>query len=100
MAEALYKALHKLNETNESDVFNLSSERGYSVLDILNYCQNIIGKEINYNLAERRKGDPDVLISDCSKAGKLLNWKPQNSDIRNIIKSAWNWHKFLRKNLL
>ena len=97
LVDAHYKAFLKLNETNESDVFNLSSECGLSVLEIINYCHSIIGKEVNYVQSERRKGDPDILVSDCLKAKKLLDWKPQNSNIENIVKSAWKWQKYFNK---
>ena len=100
LIEAHYKAFLRLEETNCSDSFNLSSENGFSVLDILKSVEILTDKKINYVLAERRKGDPDVLISDCSKAKELLNWDPQNSNIENIISSALNWHKYLNKHIL
>tara|TARA_Y100000816_G_scaffold292531_1_gene288401 strand:+ start:92 stop:1069 length:978 start_codon:yes stop_codon:yes gene_type:complete len=100
LVDAHFKAFKKLNEKNQSDSFNLSSENAYSVLDIISYCQKIVGKKINYRICERRIGDPEILISDCSKAMKLLNWKPLHSDIENIIRSAWNWFKFHKKYLL
>ena len=100
LVDAHFKAFKMLQDKNESDSFNLSSEKAYSVLEIIHHCQRIIGKKIDYIKCKRRIGDPEILISDCSKAMKLLNWKPLHSDIENIIRSAWNWYKFHKKNLL
>lgn len=100
LVEAHYKAFLRLKETNESDFFNLSSEISLSVLEILRSIESLTAKEINYVFAERREGDPDILLSDCSKARKILKWVPKNSNIENIISSALNWHKYLNKYIL
>ncbi|SQA16954.1 UDP-glucose 4-epimerase [Streptococcus agalactiae] len=42
---------------------------------------------------KRRAGDPAVLIASSEKAKKLLNWEPAYTNIENIIKTAWTWHK-------
>jgi UDP-glucose 4-epimerase len=40
----------------------------------------------------RRLGDPAVLVADSLKATHNLGWKPEFSDLDEIIKSAWHWH--------
>ena len=37
---------------------------------------------------KRRDGDPPVLVANNSKAFDILGWKPQHSEIENIIRSA------------
>jgi UDP-glucose 4-epimerase len=43
-------------------------------------------------IAGRRPGDPARLVANRDFAEKVLGWRPQNSDIENIIATAWRWH--------
>lgn len=41
----------------------------------------------------RREGDPDALYANSQKAKTELNWKIKFNDVREIIETAWRWHK-------
>ena len=41
----------------------------------------------------RRPGDPAVLIASPEKITRELNWDPRHSDIREIVRTAWDWHR-------
>ena len=41
--------------------------------------------------AERREGDPPVLVADPSRITEALGWQPQHSSLEPIIESAWKW---------
>ena len=41
---------------------------------------------------KRRQGDAPILIADPSNAYKILDWKPRLSNIKTIIRDAWQWH--------
>lgn len=92
LADAHLKALNYLANGGSSQIINLGTGNGNSVLEIINKSMSITGKKINYEFAPRRSGDPDVLVADFNKAKKLLNWEPDFS-IEEIISTAWNWHK-------
>ena len=77
---------------NICDAFNLGSGIGFSIKEILSECMNITGTKIDYKIFPPREGDPASLIADIEKAQNYLSWKPQHSDIKNIISSAWKWH--------
>ena len=47
-------------------------------------------------IADRREGDPDILIADASKIEKELGWKPKY-DLQCIVESAWKWHQKINK---
>jgi UDP-glucose 4-epimerase len=51
-----------------------------------------------YTIVDRRKRDVDLLVCSNSKAKKLLNWQPKNSDIKKIIKDEILWVMYLIKN--
>lgn len=73
-------------------ILNLGTEVGYSVKEIILLSENILNKEIKKTYADKREGDPAILVASNKLAKKILNWKPQN-DIYDIIKSASNWRK-------
>ena len=41
--------------------------------------------------ADRRDGDPPVLVADPTRARKLLNWTPEHPTLESIIETAWHW---------
>ncbi|MCL1793434.1 MAG: UDP-glucose 4-epimerase GalE [Oscillospiraceae bacterium] len=93
LIEAHIKALEYLKNKNKSDCFNLGSGGGYSNLEIVNTARKITGCEIPAEIAQRRPGDPDILIASSEKAERVLGWKKQYKTIESIIESAWKWHK-------
>ena len=73
-------------------IFNIGNEYGYSVKEVIDLCKEITGKDFKVDVVDRREGDPAVLVASNKKIKKKLGWEPE-FDIRNIIKSAWDWHK-------
>ncbi|MCK2156183.1 UDP-glucose 4-epimerase GalE [Exiguobacterium sp. 17-1] len=93
LAEAHIKSIFYLNElTNKSDAFNLGTNKGYSVLEVINAVQKITGRSIPVKYLSRRDGDPAKLVASSEKAKQYLNWIPKNSGLERIIKDAWSWH--------
>lgn len=93
LAKAHVLALRHLLSTSKSDFINLGVTRGYSVLEVIKETEEIAGKKVMYRKKPRRKGDVPMLLASKDKAERVLSWKPLHSDIENIIKTAWDWHK-------
>jgi UDP-glucose 4-epimerase len=72
-------------------VYNLGSEKGYSVREVINVAKEITGKNISVKESDRRPGDPAMLIASSEKIRKELGWKAEYG-LKDIIKSAWQWH--------
>ncbi|OTN89588.1 UDP-glucose 4-epimerase GalE [Enterococcus sp. 7E2_DIV0204] len=85
-------ALDYLQKGNESNIFNLGSNTGYSVKEMLEAARAVTGKEIPAKVLPRRLGDPSKLVASSEKAKLVLGWEPQVTDIKQIIKTAWEWH--------
>nr|WP_313179482.1 UDP-glucose 4-epimerase GalE [Stenotrophomonas sp.] len=73
--------------------FNLGSEAGYSVMEIIATAADIVGRAVPFEFAARRAGDPARLVASSAKAERLLGWKRDWTDLRSIIESAWQWHR-------
>lgn len=93
LCTAHLKALDRLQQHDTSDVFNLGNGTGFSVLDVIRAAEEITGRPIRYDIAPRRAGDPPVLVATAAKASRLLEWKPVYPEIRDIIDTAWAWHR-------
>lgn len=78
-----------LNDNNfKSDVYNISSGKGYSVKEVYETACEVHGKEIPVNYEERRAGDPDLLIASSEKLEKTLNWK-REFNLKDMIESDY-----------
>jgi UDP-glucose 4-epimerase len=79
-------------EVKESGFFNLGIGGGVSVLEVIEACRKITGKNIPIVTQARRPGDPPRLIASAQKAREVLGWRPQYEQIEDIVSSAWSWH--------
>lgn len=83
-------ALEYLGKGGDSQILNLGTSRGSSVLEMIEKTQEVIGRPVPYEFAPRRAGDPAVVTAKPDKAKKILGWEATHSDLENIIKSTWN----------
>jgi len=90
VADAHIKALRYLDDQRQSNEFNLGTSVGYSVKEIIKKVEDVTGKTIPVEYAERREGDPAILISSAKKAKEILEWHPRYN-IDNMIQTAWKW---------
>ncbi len=77
----------------ETRIYNLGIGRGYSVKDIIDSARVVTQGTFKVNVAPRRPGDPAVLFADASKIHREIGWKPEHTDIAEIIESAWRWFR-------
>jgi UDP-glucose 4-epimerase len=91
LADAHIRALEHLRSGGQSDFLNLGTGSGYSVLQVIECAREITGRDIPVRIESPRAGDPIRLIADPSKAKALLGWEPAMSDLRAIVRSAWDW---------
>jgi UDP-glucose 4-epimerase len=94
LASAHILALEKLlNGSGIVKSINLGTGAGYSNKQVFDTVEKITGHKINMEIGARRDGDPDQLVADNTLAKEYLSWNPVNSDLENIISTAWNWEQ-------
>jgi UDP-glucose 4-epimerase len=71
-------------------VYNLGSGTGYSVLQVLDTCQEVTGRDIGVRVAARRAGDPAVLIASSEAITADLGWHTVR-DLRSMVADAWTF---------
>jgi UDP-glucose 4-epimerase len=95
LAEAHGRALDYLRQGGSSEFLNLGSGLGYSILEVIECARQITGKPIRIRVEPPRPGDSSRLIADATKAQSVLGWTPRQSDLPNILRSAWEWRQRL-----
>lgn len=84
-----------LSSSSNFKVLNCGYGKGFSVYQIVNAIETVIGKKIKINIKPKRDGDSPFLVANSSELTKYLNWNPKRNEIQKIIQSAYNWQKSL-----
>ena len=75
-----------------TDIFNLGTGRGYSVLEMVHTFARVNGVNVPYRIVGRRPGDVATCYANPSKAQRLLGWKARRN-LEDMCRDAWNWQK-------
>jgi UDP-glucose 4-epimerase len=92
LADAHVRALATQSE-GTFRCFNLGTGRGASVRQIIDAAREVTGCDFPVVTSPRREGDPPKLIASPTRAHGELGWIPQYTEIGEIIRTAWNWHR-------
>jgi UDP-glucose 4-epimerase len=92
LAQAHQLAVESL-EPGVGRAYNLGSGTGVTVLKVLRACEQAVGRPIPHEFTGRRPGDPAVLIASPDKITRELGWTPRHSNIDEIVRTAWDWHR-------
>lgn len=90
LAKGHLSALKKLEEDPGVVTYNLGTGTGYSVLDVVKAFEKASGRDIPYEIADRRAGDIAINFADPSKAEQELGWKAKYG-IEEMCRDSWNW---------
>lgn len=93
LASAHLLAGQYLHKHDGAFAFNLGNGNGFSVLEVIKAAEEVVGKNIPFDIEEPRAGDPAILVADSSLANKELGWQPEYQNIKEIIATAWQWHQ-------
>lgn len=92
LAQAHLLAAEALQAGRPTAAYNLGSETGYSVKQVIEAVSKISGRKIPVEVAERRPGDAGILVASSKTFQKEFSWKPKY-ELTTIIQSAWAWHE-------
>lgn len=93
---ALDRVLSKKNES-KTEVFNLGTGNGNSVMEVIKAFEEITEVKVNYRIGPRRSGDVVSIYSDTKRANEKLGWK-SDRDLKNMMLTSWNWQKAISQN--
>ena len=84
------KAIEKKSNNPGVHTYNLGTGNGYSVLEVIKAFSAACGKELPYNIEERRPGDIAECFADPKKAFEELDWKATR-EIAEMCEDSWRW---------
>ena len=93
LAAAHVLAADYLSGGGSSRAYNIGSGTGFSNREIIDEAERVTGLKINRRIAPRRPGDPDNLIASPDRIMSELGWRPERTNLKDIISSAFKWHK-------
>lgn len=76
-------------------IMNCGYGRGFSVREVLKTVEQLCGRPLNAVEADRRPGDPPMLISDPSRLMTRVGWRPRHDSLETIVKTALDWEHSL-----
>ena len=85
-------ALEALDD-HDSMTYNLGTGQGHSNGQVIEVARKVSGHPIPVKETDRRPGDPATLVASAEKIYNELGWRPQYTNLDEIIASAWAWHR-------
>ncbi len=73
-------------------IYNVGSGNGFSVREVIEAARKVTGHAIPVIEQPRRAGDSARLVASPAKIKKELGWEPKNTNLQDILSSAWEWH--------
>lgn len=90
LASAHVAALRYALDSTGTELFNIGTGQGQSVLDMVHAFGRAIGRDIPYVVSGRRPGDIARMQADCSRAADLMGWRAQFG-VDDMCASTWKW---------
>ena len=90
LAEGHLCALKAIQNLTGSQIWNLGTGSGYSVLEMVSAFEIASGRKVPYKFAPRRNGDIASCYADASKAAREIGWKASRG-LPEMMRDAWRW---------
>lgn len=90
LAAGHLKAMIKLDSKHGCQAYNLGTGNGHSVLQVVSAFAEACGRDIPYQIVNRRSGDIAECFADPSFSAQKLNWKAKYS-LPEMVRDHWNW---------
>jgi UDP-glucose 4-epimerase len=83
----------RLDPGSDLLVCNLGNGDGFSIRQVLDATEAVVGRPVPHKVGPRRPGDPPVLVASADRAADVLGWRPQRRSLEEMIGSAWEWRQ-------
>nr|WP_316625927.1 UDP-glucose 4-epimerase GalE [uncultured Ruminococcus sp.] len=90
LAKGHVKAIDYSSDHTGTEIVNLGTGTGYSVLDIVKAFERVNHITIPYVIKPRRAGDIAECYANAEKAEKVLGWKAELG-LDEMCYDSWNW---------
>ncbi len=80
---------------SKTEIFNLGTGDGYTVLEVIAAFEKVSGVKLNYAIGARRGGDVVAIYANNNKAKNELGWIPKYN-LDDMMDTAWKWELKLK----
>lgn len=91
LADAHVRALDQID--NRSVTYNIGNGHGYSNLEVIRSVERVSGRQVPWEAAPRRQGDPARLVADSSRLREETGWSPRFAELDRIVETALRWRE-------
>ena len=84
------RALEELRRGARLAIYNLGTGKGYSVLEVFQALERVIGRSIPHQFVDRRPRDVAEACADPTRAPEQLGWTAERG-IEQMCADAWRW---------
>lgn len=95
LAEAHVAAARLCESKQAADVFNVGRGQGSSVREVMDMITEVIGTDVNAEVAPRRPGDPPATFAQTDRIAEVLGWSASR-DLSDMVATAWRAHTLER----
>ena len=95
LADALLRALRRLEDGGGSLTLNCGYGHGYSVREVIRAVERAAGAPLDVRDAPRRPGDPPSLVAATERIRAALDWAPRFDDLDTIAATSLAWERKL-----
>ena len=92
LAKGHVAAVKFATENKGTEVFNLGTGIGYSVMDTVNTFMEVNHVDVPYQIVGRRAGDIAICYADPAKSKEVLGWTAQET-LADMCRDSWNWQQ-------
>jgi UDP-glucose 4-epimerase len=92
LADAHIRAIERV-EAGIHQILNLGNGNGFSVREVIAAARRVTGRDFEVVEADRRPGDPPMLVAASERVRAVLGWEPRKPDVETMIADAWVWHQ-------
>lgn len=90
------KYLQEGKNDKGTEIFNLGTGNGVTVLEAIRAFEKVSGVKLNYEIGPRRPGDIMAIYANNDKAKASLGWNPSRS-LDEMMSTAWKWELKLKE---
>jgi UDP-glucose 4-epimerase len=93
LARAHVAALDALASGDPFRFYNLGTETGHSVREVIAAVSRVAGKPVPFTIGPRRPGDPPRLVASAAKIRGELGFRARHEGLEGIVETALRWRK-------
>jgi UDP-glucose-4-epimerase GalE len=93
LARAHVLALGRLEAGEPFQAFNLGTERGHSVKEVIDTVGRVLGRPVPTRVGPRRPGDPPRLVASAGRIREAVGFAAEHTELGAIVESAYRWRR-------